>query len=316
MKQSHSIFNIKKISISFATITMAICTIIPTASYAQDTATEQQQTETRTLFPYPVAPESLASMGEKSNYLIEHFWDSMNLKSKEAVDQNLLNEAFQVYSVPMRFADKEKVDTSVDKLIAKLDKNPVLLFQFTKAAEEALYSPRAAAWIDEIYLKFLAATVANKKLPDSKTAKYKKQLASLEKTIIGMLAPEFKFTDRDGKEATYFPMATPTMLIFCNPKLPDWRMSRMKMETNLKLRQAVDKGQVNVIFIVSGELSDWKEETSNYPEKWIVGYAPEISSIYDLRLTPSIYVIDGSGEILIKNVTPAQGVDTILDLVK
>lgn len=284
--------------------------------YAQETAEEAATTETKTLFEYPTAPESLPTMTDKSNYLMEHFWDAMNLKSQTPVDQNLLNEAFRVYSVPMRFADKAKVTASADKLIKGLEKNPVLLLQFTKAAEEALYGPRAEAWIDEIYVKFISALVKNKKVPDSRKPKYQKQLNSLEKTITGMTAPEFKFTNKDGREATYFPMSTPTMIIFCNPKIPDWRMTRLTMETNLKLKQAIDKGQINIIFIVPDDLADWKEETSNYPGNWTVGYAPGVGETYDFRLAPSIYIIDSEGKIVMKNITPAQGVDEILNQVK
>lgn len=120
------------------------------------------------LFEYPSAPEELSSLQDKSNYLVEHFWDSMDFKSSATVDQNALNDAFKVYSVPMRWAEKTRSLASADKLIEKISKNPTLLIQFTKAAETNLYSNRADVWIDEVYVKFLNALVKNKKIPESR----------------------------------------------------------------------------------------------------------------------------------------------------
>ncbi|MDE5869058.1 MAG: DUF5106 domain-containing protein, partial [Muribaculaceae bacterium] len=91
------------------------------------------------LFTYPVAPEDIVSLGDKSNWLMQHFWDSFDFKSKKAVDQNALNDAFSVYSHPMIWADKDVVLKSTDNLINNISKNPVLMLQFTKAAEENLY---------------------------------------------------------------------------------------------------------------------------------------------------------------------------------
>lgn len=276
----------------------------------------QEVIEIDPLFEYPSAPEELTSLEDKSDYLVDHFWDLMDFKAKATVDQNALNDAFRVYSVPMRWADKERSLASTDKLIEKISKNPTLLIQFTKAAEEALYGPRASVWIDEVYVRFLKAIVSNKKVPEARKTKYKAQLKVLEKSMLGATAPEFDFTGRDGKKQTYFPMTTPTMIIFGNPTLPEWRMTRLKMETNTALTQALEKGKANIIFIVTQEMPDWQKEVANYPSTWTVGIAPEVGETYDFRTTPSFYVIGSDGKILLKNAAPESAVWELLNQVK
>lgn len=268
------------------------------------------------LFEYPSAPEELSSLQDKSNYLVDRFWDGMDFKSSSTVDQNALNDAFKVYAVPMRWAEKTRSLASADKLIEKISKNPTLLIQFTKAAEINLYSNRADVWIDEVYVKFLNALVKNKKIPDSRKKRYSEQLNTLEKSMLGNVAPEFKFTDREGKEQTYFPMTTATMLIFGDPSLPEWRLSRLRMESNAQLSQAVEKGKVNIIFIVPSESDSWKSDVSTYPSSWIVGIAPEVGKTYDFRVSPSIYVVGSDGKIIAKNATPESAVWELLNLVK
>ncbi|MDE6534256.1 MAG: DUF5106 domain-containing protein [Muribaculaceae bacterium] len=300
----------KKFNNTLKTTFLSLSILCAIPSYAQDPV------EIAPLFEYPSAPQEIESINDKSNYLVDHFWDAMDFKSKKTVDQNALNDAFSVYSVPMRWADKTKTLASADRLIEKISKNPTLMIQFMKAAEEALYGPRAEAWIDEVYVKFLNAFIKNKKIPDSRKNKYRIQLASLEKTIIGSPVPEFKFTDRHGKDATYFPMTTPTILIFGNPSLTDWRLSRLRMESNTALSQAVEKGKVNVIYIVSSENPDWKNEISDYSDKWTVGYAPTIGESFDLRVMPSIYVIGADGKIILKNVTPENAINEVITQAK
>lgn len=271
------------------------------AIFAAQPSYSQEVIQIEPLFEYPIAPESLSTLVDKSNYLIEHFWDPMDFKSTTAVDQNALNDAMKVYSVPIRWADLPKANEAIDKLIVKLSKNPTLLTQFTKAAEEVIYGPRAEYWVDGVYVKFLDAFLKNKKIPEARKAKYQKQLTSINNTLVGQKAPVFDFTGKNGKSERYMPMSTPTIIIFGNPTLPDWRMARLRMETSVPLRQAVEQGKLNILYIIPFQMDNWEKEINNYPTQWIVGNAPSIDDIVDLRADPSVYYIGGDGNIVLKN---------------
>lgn len=273
----------------------------------------QEYIQIEPLFEYPTAPESLSSLVDKSNYLIEHFWDSMDFKKTTPVDQNALNDAMKVYSVPLRWADLSTAEAGVDRLIEKLSKNPTLLTQFTKAAEEILYGPRAEFWVDAVYVKFLDAYTKNKKIPAARKTKYEKQLQTLRNSTVGNQAPSFEFNGKNGKNEKYMPMSTPTIIVFGNPVDTDWRMTRLKMETNVPLRQAVDQGKLNILFIVPFKADNWEKETSNYPSTWTIGEAPNVSDIIDIRANPSVYLIGGDGNIVLKNVTVPMAVNEALN---
>lgn len=272
--------------------------------------------EIEPLFEYPMAPEELPTLTEKSNYLVDHFWDQFDFKNKTAVDQNALNDAFRVYSTPLLWANMDKSMASLDKLISNISKNPTILLQFTKAAEENLYGPRAEVWSDELYMKFLNAIIKNKKIKPERKAKYEKQAAILSNSMLNGPAPKFDFTDRDGNKRNYFPMSTPTMIIFGDPDDPDWRIARLKMETNNSLSQALEKGKLNILFIIPGELQNWKDLTSTYPSSWIIGEAPKVSETVDMRAIPSIYLISSEGKTILKNQPLAAAINTALSLIE
>ena len=263
------------------------------------------------LFDYPVAPEELVSLEEKCNFIVKNFWNDFNFKTKASVDQNALNDAFMVYTSALTYASDKEITQSVNKLLEKLSGNPVLLLQFCKAAEENLYGPRAEIWSDKLFLRFLEAVIKNKKIPDSRKVKYTSIYQALTESQVGNQAPSFSFIDKNNEKKKYFPMSTPTMLIFGNPDETDWRLVRIKMDLDVKLSEALEKGKINIIYIIPYKLDNWQDIVSNYNTRWAVGQSDEASQHYDIRFLPSLYLISSDGKIDQKNI-PLQDAIQIL----
>lgn len=276
----------------------------------------QQVIEIQPLFEYTTPPEEIESVQERCDYIVKNFWNNFNFKNTSPVDQYALNEAFNVYSSAFQFANPKEIEASVLKLNKNISSNPSLQLQFCKAAEENLYGLRAPMWRDDIYMLFLDALIKNKKIPENRKSKYLRQYTALKESAIGTLAPTFWFEDRERASKQYFPMSTPTILIFGTPYDTDWRLSRLKMESNFRLEDALDKGKVNILYIVTSPSDNWKEETSNYNKHWTVGISEDVNNHFDIKMNPSIYVIDSTGKIIAKNILPSQSVDLVLDLVK
>ena len=287
-------------------------TILLLLSVAGNKVLSQTVIEIKPLFEYPVAPEDQESLVDKCNYLVRHFWENFDFKNKQPVDQYALNEAFQVYTTPMRYANKKEVDQSVDKLIGKISGNSLMLLQFMKAAEENLYGPRADFWSDDLYLKFLDAIIKNKKISDSRKSRYIQQASTIRSSSEGSTAPSFDFTDVNGNLKNYFPMSTPTLIIIGDPEDTDWRLARLKLESNFKLSDALEKGKVNILYIIPTLSENWEKMVSNYNSHWSVGLSADISKQYDVRVLPSIYLVGSDGKILFKNISLQEAVDSLL----
>lgn len=267
------------------------------------------------LFEYPVAPEELSSFSDKCDWLAENFWNPLDLKTKDAVDQNKLNHAFKVYATTCQYAAKDKVTAAIDKLMKNLQKNPTLLFQMTKAAEETVYGPRAEFWIDELYARILSSALVSKKFPSSKRAKYELQLKQLQSSMIGETPARFEFVRSNGEQAQYFPMATPTIIIFGDPDCDECRMGKLKMQSNVEFSKAVTDGKINVLFIIPDPESGWQEKVADFPQNWNVGASETVGDIYDIREVPEIYVIDSDGKIVNKHIGVINAMATTLSLI-
>ncbi|MCM1318937.1 MAG: DUF5106 domain-containing protein [Muribaculaceae bacterium] len=267
------------------------------------------------LFEYPVAPEDL-EWTERSNWLAKHFWDDFDFKQK-SVGQSQLIHALSTYIVPLHMADRDVALKSIKELIKKLQKNPSLLYQFTNAAERTMYSPATAElMIDEVYVEFLKALVANKKIPALRKVRYEAQLKSLQNSMLGHPMPDFLFTDRHGNPSKYTAAGVPTIIEFGNFDCSDCRIARLRLETDDELQQLVKAEKARIMFI-SPDVDDeewaaWASAVKNYPESWIVGRASGLDDVIDLRVVPCIFIIDAKGNI----VTKSANTDTAREYVK
>lgn len=286
-------------------VILSILTLVPYATAQDDSANAPLVLPP--LFDYPVAPEDL-EWNERSNWLAEHFWDNFNFKQK-SVGQSQLVHAFRTYVVPLHLADRDKALQSVDALIKKLNKQPALLYQFTQAAERTIYEPSMAElMIDEVYLKFLKALVANKKIDNLRKARYKSQLHSLESSMLNATMPSFTFINRSGETSSYTNTGVPTIIEFGDYDCTDCRMARLRLETDFDLQKLVDEGKARICFISpdidAEEFASWAEGVKDYSQSWTVGMAEGLEDEIDLRTSPALYLIDANGVIISKNASP------------
>lgn len=255
------------------------------------------------LFEFPVAPEDM-DWTNRSNWLAEHFWDGFDFKQK-SVGQSQLVHAFSTYILPLHIADKSVALKGVKDLIKKLQKNPTLMYQFLLAAERTMYEPMTAELlIDEVYLEFLKAVVANKKLPSAKKVRYQAQLKSLQNSIVGKPLFDFLYTDRQGSPSKYTATGVPTIIQFGDFDCSDCRISRLRLETDDELQQLVDEGKACIMFINPNEDNvneNWTAAVKNYPKSWKLGHGSTVSDFVDMRITPCIYVIDAKGNLVSKS---------------
>ena len=255
------------------------------------------------LFKYPEAPPFIENLGDRSDFLMDNFWKEMNFKQK-VVNQAALQHAFEVYSAPMRWAQKGKVISSVKALLKKLEKNPTLATQFMKAAEETFHSPRSMVYIDEVYTMMLEGFIHNKKVPKARKERYIKQLAAIRNTELGKKMPEVAAVDTAGNAVTPRIGTEYTFVIFGSHHDSDTRRQMLQMNTNMAMERLCESGELAMNFFNTARPD---AETASFlatlPSFFVVASAPKAASEVDIRIAPSVYLLDNQGVILAKNVT-------------
>lgn len=292
-----------KIKIILLSLTM----LAPAAAEAQDNQPQEQEEKQLLvldpLFEYPSTPDEI-EWKDRSNWLMEHFWDNFDT-NQNAVGQIQLNHAFKTWCVPLRLADKNVALESAHKLIKRVEKNPTLLLQLTKAAEYNIYDPATAEiWADDFYIPFLEALVSNKKVPKLQKPRYAMQLERLKNSAFGAQLPAFSYRDRTGLPAKFDTGQKYMIVEFGDPDCNECQMTRIELKLNDVVSRYINEGKLGLAFILPDADpadTDWMESVSDYPDNWTVGAAEDLDTKLDLKLTPSLYLLSPQGLILQKN---------------
>lgn len=282
-------------------ILLLIVTLLSMHAAAQDNG----------LFQLPIVPENITTLQDRSDYLVEHYWDFCDL-GKAFSQRDKMAAAFDVYLSLMPYASAEKVFDSVDKFMDKIKKGHDVLF-IADLAEQKLYGDSAEYASDELYLKFLDKVVANKKVDKNFKLRYRHQQRVLSQSQIGMPAPEFDYTDIDGHKGRFVNDSTKigTMLFFNDPDCTSCSMARLRLDADVQATRLTSEGYLDIYSVYPGEPDDqWKSMAAEYPASWHNVASPTVDEIYDLRHSPSFYLINPDGKILFKT----DNVDLILDI--
>lgn len=269
------------------------------AAQAQEEAVQAPAT----MFPYPVAPDTISTLEGRTNYIVSRFWDNFNL-SKHIADSAAFDGAFRDYVTFFKFAHRNIVFSSIKQFMNRAQSNQANYIMIMEIAEKALYAPGAEYWSDEAYLPFAKAFVESRKVNNAYKVRYKAQIKKIEQNQTGAIAPDFAFVTPD-KQKRHFADITgcPILLFFNDPDCPDCSIARLRLSTDVTLNRLIDEGQVKVVSIMpDGYTREWAEDARGYSDKWIVGASEEAGDNYDIRYSPSFYLLDKDHKIVDKNI--------------
>lgn len=252
-------------------------------------------------FPYPQAPDEMQNLTERSNYIVYRFWDRCNF-SNAFLYPDKIKKAFTDYIDIVPYATTDTVMMSIDNLINKVRKQPKDMLALAQMAQETMYGPEAEFWSDDLYLPFVRAVIATKKISKEDKEPFRKQLKALENCQTGQPMPGIGLTLRDGTEFNTDSIKTPLTILFVND--PEATMDRVKLAANVYAIRLIEEGKLKIAAIDTVPYSaEWAESVSAIPSTWVVGTNPEIGEILDMRIRPEIYILGSNHKILVKHAT-------------
>ncbi len=291
--------NIKKMMVAAAVAVMAVA---PFAMASGQDAQSQPQAP-KTLFKYPVAPDTISTLEGRTNYIVSKFWDNYNL-SKPIQDSIGFDGAFRDYITFFKYAHRNIVFSSIKNFMNKAQSNTPNSIMIMEIAEKALYAPGAEYWSDEAYLPFAKSFVESKKVKSIYKERYKSQIKKIEHSLQGAVASDFSFTKPDKSKMKLSEITDKWILIFFNdPDCDDCSIARLRLGTDVTINKQIDEGRLVVLSIYPGSYSkEWANQAGSYPDKWLTGASEEVEDNYDIRFSPSFYLLDKDHKIVSKNM--------------
>lgn len=259
--------------------------------------------EPQSLFKYPVAPDTIKTLEGRTNYIISKFWDNYNL-SKPIKDSVAFDKAFRDYITFFKYAHKNIVFSSIKNFMNKAQSNTANYVMIMEIAEKALYERGAEYWSDEVYLPFAKFFVDSKRIKSVYKSRYKEQIKKIEQCLQGSQAVDFTFTKPDKTKMKLSEITDKWILVFFNdPDCEDCSIARLRLSTDVTINKHIDEGRLVILSIYPGDYSkEWADNAKDYSEKWIVGASGEVDDVYDIRYSPSFYLLDNEHKIQNKNM--------------
>ena len=258
----------------------------------------------KTLFPYPQAPDTISSFQDRANYVVIRFWDRFDV-SKPIQDEVAFEQAFVDYLDFFPHAHKTVVMNSVKDFMNKAQSNKANYMLIGKLAEKNLYSPQAVFASDEAYMLFLETMVNSSALKKKEKEYYKSQMKKISRNAYGALCPELVGVGLDGKKIKLSEHLCDktTMLFFNDDESTNSMMSRLRLSTNVTFNNLISTGELKIVCIVPKKYTpELASDVKAWADNWVIVMAEDVENIFDLKISPSVYILNEEKKIVEKNL--------------
>lgn len=268
---------------------------------------EKERENVGTSFKMVEVPAVITDEDEALVYIAEHFWDNMNfsdkrfLENKDDLNHNFYNFMDFINRVPLQTGKKSFL-TFTEKLLAG---DSLMIDHLRGTAEKALFDPNSPFRNEDIYIPFLEKLILSPKIDTTVREHLVYQLNLAKRNRPGERASDFGFTYRDKRQGTLYNLASEYILLaFLDPDCPACQTAIEEMKKSPVLRKTANR--LKILTIYTGvEQSRWKDWSKILDPSWINGYDRKFSiqegSLYDLRPTPSLYLLDRNKVVILKD---------------
>lgn len=254
------------------------------------------------IFPYPVPPEDMQTLGERCDYLVTHFWDRCDFKSAFST-KDKLNNTFGDWISFMPYATADSVHVAIERLLESVKKSGPHTLGIARMAESWCYSDTAFIFSEEIYYPFAKAAANHGKIKGDDKALFKKQVQIIENTYTDGRIKHLEYTTLDGQRHSLDETRTQIIiLMFGDYESDNCALSRIRLSADINATALIKAGLLTVINIQPSAAGDeWRGAASSYPADWVNGASADAAEYFPLRRSPEFYLIDSRHRILAKN---------------
>ena len=294
----------------------------PPASSTQQAVIKPAWNNTPAQFAYPELPVTIVDPAAQADYMVEHFWDSLNFNDTLSIHQpGIGQQVFQNYVTAMYYADKEAVERSIEKTLSKAEteKTGAMYAFFTESFKKYLYDPNSPLHNDEYYIPVLQYIIASKRTEYAERERAKFYLDMAMKNRTGEKATDITYTLASGKTGTLYGIkAKYTILFFYNPDCHGCGETIAQLKIAPFINQGIKSGTVKLLaFFPDEDLSIWQKHLPDIPAEWINTYDKERivepQKLYDLKAIPTLYLLDADKKVLLKD-TSVQALEQYLQM--
>lgn len=233
-----------------------------------------------TEFKMPDIPVMLTTSAQRSQFMATHYWDnflfsdSTLIGKKEVTEQAFSDFVSLLASLPIGIAEK-----GVDTMMTRAMVHKKMYVHFRELTERYLYNPNSPFRNEELYIATLKQVLRNPFLTPAEKERPQYQLRLILKNTVGEQAVDFVYhTPQGNKKRLYEAQGDRILLFFYRPDCENCQFTRKYIEAN-----GLDR-KLTIVWVNP----DWDLH---------------LDSLYDLRASPTLYLLDKDKKVLLKDET-------------
>lgn len=273
-------------------------------------------------FPVVQVPSIYTDAPSRQAYMVEHYWDRFLSASAtyhcdsltiNGVPEDAVEEQFATFAALLGEAPIDVARAGSAALFRKVealqqaDSLSNVFERFTDLANKYFYDVNSPFRNEDIYLPYLRGLLASPLTPQEMVPAYTFDAQMCEKNSIGTPAADFRFVDMSGRSHTLYGVrADYTLLFFSNPGCEACKEIIDTLRASVKVSALIEAGVLAVVNVyIDEDIQAWRDYQSYYPADWYNGYDPSYTIrqdvSYNVRAIPSVYILDGSKNVILKD---------------
>lgn len=286
------------------------------AETIESASTAQPQAAADAKFPFPEIPTMLTQPDERKAYLMAHYWENFNFADTALVNNGNVSEQ-GVANYLAILADgtlsEAQVKGSLDGFCKGMEVQEHARQVFLQMMEDYLYNANSPYHNEALYALFLERMLKSEYVDEARKSSLKFSLDLISRNCPGKRATDFVYFLPDGSKRSLAQTRAKNnrlLLVFYDPECPSCHDTMQEMVADGLLAEAVKVGKLTVLAVYTeGNQEVWKRTLSDLPQGWTVGSDHETvkqGALYDLKAMPSLYLLDGSKKVLLKDAPYAK----------
>ncbi|MDN4754071.1 DUF5106 domain-containing protein [Porphyromonadaceae bacterium W3.11] len=261
---------------------------------------------------FPVPPEMITEPEARANYIVDQVWkdidllDSANYPSAQEMERFLVD-----YFAIGDIASDEKFEASLNTLFTIA--TPAMDSIVLAFNDSYLSHPNSPIYNLEQYYQVLAVADQESLLDPAAKLRYEEGYKLFLKNRVGTRAEDFTYVTPDGKSHTLHSTAHEgdLLVVFYNPDCHTCKEVLKYLSQSERVLEAVKSKKLSVLCIYpDGDESLWRENLDEIPDYATAGMDQNKmiveKSLYDLKASPTLYLLDSEKNVILKDLFPDQ----------
>lgn len=234
-------------------------------------------------FSVPEPPAILTTPEQKAEFVATHYWDNFNFADTTLISRaDITEQAFADFANLLPHLPQPLIEKGVAAMMKGAEADSAMYAHFMELAEKYLYDPNSPMRNENIYIEVLRNIVSNAKLDEIYKVRPRYQLELALKNRVGDKAIDFTYTtQKGGKAKLYGVVGEPLLLFFFRPDCPTCKETKEYVAKN-----GIDK-MVKILYV--------NPDVDTH-----------IDTIYDLRASPTLYLLDKDKKVIFKDAPIGQ----------